>query len=66
MSEELLSCLNSPDRELPEGHLGLNNVQRIVRLYYGEGYGISAKAGESGGSVVQIRLPIVKKEVEDA
>jgi two-component system sensor histidine kinase YesM len=66
MSEELLSCLNSPDRELPEGHLGLNNVQRIVRLYYGEGYGISAKAGESSGSVVQIRLPIVKKEVEDA
>jgi two-component system sensor histidine kinase YesM len=66
MSPELLSCLNAPDRELPEGHLGLNNVQRIVRLYYGEGYGISAKAGEKGGSVVQIRLPMVKKEVEDA
>jgi two-component system sensor histidine kinase YesM len=66
MSPELLACLNSPDRELPEGHLGLNNVQRIVRLYYGDGYGISAKAGEKGGSVVQIRLPMVKKEVEDA
>lgn len=60
--EEILVCLNSPGKEIPGGHLGLNNVGRIVRLYYGEGYGIRAERGADGGSIIRLRLPIQKKE----
>lgn len=64
--EEILECLNSPGKEIPGGHLGLNNVGRIVRLYYGEGYGIRAARGQDGGSIIELRLPMQKKEGEHA
>lgn len=64
--EEIMDCLNAPGKEIPGGHLGLNNVGRIVRLYYGEGYGIRAERGADGGSIIQLRLPIQKKEGERA
>ena len=57
--EDVLRCIN--DHELiPGGHLGLNNVDRIARLSYGERYGLSARSNEDGGSCVQLRLPMQK------
>ena len=49
--QDVLDWLNDPDRDVPGGHLGLKNVDRIVRLYYGGDYGISAysAADEQGG-----------------
>ena len=44
----------------PAAHLGLNNVDRIVRLSYGESCGLSAYPNEGGGSCVQLRLPMQK------
>ena len=63
--QEILDRLNSPDREMPAGHLGLRNVDRIVRLYYGEEYGISASAAPGEGSCVELRLPMKMKEKTD-
>ena len=63
--QEILDRLNSPDREMPAGHLGLRNVDRIVRLYYGEEYGISASAAPGEGSCVELRLPMKLKERTD-
>ena len=63
--QEILDRLNSPDREMPAGHLGLRNVDRIVRLYYGEEYGISASATPGEGSCVELRLPMKMKEKMD-
>ena len=63
--QEILDRLNSPDREMPAGHLGLRNVDRIVRLYYGEEYGISASAAPGEGSCVELRLPMKMKEKMD-
>ena len=45
--------------DIPGGHLGLNNVDRIIRLYYGEGYGLTAESGDTG-SRVTLRLPMTK------
>ena len=45
--------------DIPGGHLGLNNVDRIIRLYYGEGYGLTAESGDTG-SRVTLRLPMKK------
>ena len=58
--EEILRRLNS-HQAIPGGHLGLNNVDRIVRLSYGEQYGLTARVTEQG-SLVCLRLPIQRGE----
>ena len=59
--QDVLDWLNDPDRDVPGGHLGLKNVDRIVRLYYGGDYGISAYSAASEGSRVELRLPMNKE-----
>lgn len=56
--QEVLDRLNSPDKTLPGGHLGLNNVDRIIRLYYGGCYGITAHTYRGEGSCIELRLPM--------
>ena len=58
--EVILRRLNS-HQAIPGGHLGLNNVDRIVRLSYGEQYGLTARVTEQG-SLVCLRLPIQRGE----
>lgn len=38
-------------------HIGLNNVNQRVRLFYGDEYGLELARAESGGTVVTVRLP---------
>ena len=61
MPEEVLRRIRNHE-EIPGGHLGLNNVDRIVRLSYGERCGLSAWKNEDGGCTVQLRLPMEKGE----
>lgn len=60
--QDVLDWLNDPGRDVPGGHLGLKNVDRIVRLYYGGDYGISAYSTHGEGSCVELRLPMNKEE----
>lgn len=60
--QDVLDWLNAPGRDVPGGHLGLKNVDRIVRLYYGSDYGISAYSTPGEGSRVELRLPMNKEE----
>lgn len=60
--QDVLDWLNDPGRDVPGGHLGLKNVDRIVRLYYGGDYGISAYSTPGEGSRVELRLPMHKEE----
>ena len=46
----------------PGKHLGLYNVNQILRLHYGQGYGVSAASAPGQGSRVMIRLPLRKRE----
>lgn len=64
--QEILDRLNSADRELPGGHLGLANVDSIIRLYFGPEYGLTARAAPGEGSRVEVRLPMRRKERDDA
>ena len=59
--QDVLDWLNDADRDVPGGHLGLKNVDRIVRLYYGGDYGISAYSTPGEGSRVELRLPMNKE-----
>ena len=59
---DILAKLNSPDGRIEGGHLGLNNVDSIIRLRCGERYGLSARSVPGEGSRVTLRLPMRKEE----
>lgn len=59
---EILEKLNSPDKRIPGGHLGLFNVDSIIRLHYGPRYGLSARVLPGEGSRVRLRLPVKREE----
>ncbi len=62
MPADLVEKLNSPDKRIPGGHLGLYNVDSIIRLHFGSEYGITAKSANGQGSCVSVRLPLKRRE----
>ncbi len=64
ISDEMLGALNNDDEKVLEGHLGLNNVNTIIRLYYGKEYGVMAIRPTEGGTVMIVTLPYLEKEPE--
>ncbi len=65
ISEEVVEALANDDPSTLEGHLGLNNVNTIIRLYYGKEYGVSARKAEEGGTIMKVLLPLSYKEPID-
>lgn len=63
---EVLNQLSNPEKRIPGHHLGLYNVNHIIQLHYGESYGLTAQAEPGIGSIVRLRLPIQRKEDNDA
>lgn len=63
IAPEVLARLQG-GREAPDGHLGMYNVDSIIRLRYGEAYGLFAASEAGKGSRVWLRLPMRKKETE--
>lgn len=64
--QDILAYLNSSDQKIPGQHLGLFNVSSIIRLHFGEKYGISAQSWPGEGSLIRLRLPIQREENNDA
>lgn len=64
MSGEMLSLLNSRDREALKDHIGFYNVDTILRLYYGEAFGVSAQKGYEEGTRVILTIPVNKEGAE--
>ncbi len=62
ISDEMMEALNNDDVETLKGHLGLNNVNTIIRLYYGKEYGVMAFRPTSGGTVMIVTLPYSEEE----
>ena len=62
ISDEMIKALNNDDVETLRGHLGLNNVNTIIRLYYGKEYGVMAFRPTSGGTVMIVTLPYSEEE----
>lgn len=65
ISDEMLNALNNDDVETLKGHLGLNNINTIIRLYYGKEYGVTAIRPSNGGTVMIVTLPYSEKEPEE-
>lgn len=60
ISQEAVERLNSRDKERMKGHLGFYNVDHILRLNYGEEYGLKVCRMEKGGTKVTIVLPVLR------
>lgn len=63
IDEEILTILNERDQEKLKGHLGFNNVDKIIRLHYGLNYGLHAQNLTSGGARITVELPLRYGEV---
>lgn len=71
--DDLMEAINHRRQEQLVGHIGVSNVDTIIRLTYGEEYGIymeksdgniqTTKDGkESGGTRVTLRLPVRREK----
>lgn len=64
ISDEVIAHLRS--REQLEGHIGFYNVDTIIRLHYGDGYGLRVCRPDEGGTKVTIVIPAGKGDIENA
>lgn len=63
MGKEMIEWINSPNPPKRDGHLGLYNVIYILKLYYGEEYGMTADEAHEG-TTITLRLP-AQREITD-
>lgn len=61
MPPEMVAAINRGDAREAGGHLGIYNVNSIIKLHFGAQYGISASSAPGQGSRVSVRLPNHKK-----
>lgn len=61
ISPEVMERLNSRNREKLAGHIGFYNVDTIIRLHYGDEYGLKVNRPENGGTRVVITIPFTFK-----
>lgn len=55
---DALSQINQGMPKAMGKHLGIYNVNQILRLHYGEEYGVRAESVDGHGSCVQLRIPM--------
>ncbi len=65
ISQEIMDSLNQENKEKMAGHLGFYNVDTIIRLHYGEKYGLAVYRLEQGGTRVTIRIPERRRSSRD-
>ena len=65
IEQEVIDRLNNGGLQEHTGHIGLGNVDRIIRLHYGEGYGVKIQRQEQGGTLVILTFPFRKERTAD-
>lgn len=63
MSPEMVEWINGKAPYKREGHLGLYNVIHILKIYYGQEYGMEASAAGKGATVT-IMLPVKREGLD--
>ena len=61
MSQEMVDWVNSHFPEKREGHVGLYNVIQILKLHYGQEYGMQAQVVLGEGTTITITLPLERE-----
>lgn len=65
MNQDVIDWLNASEIAEKEGHLGLYNINNIIKLYYGSEYGLTANVDPGIGTTVTVVLPIKKENIYD-
>lgn len=59
---------SAPPKEDPvrkvQDHIGIENVKERIRIHYGDQYGIQRESSNGCGTIVYLKLPIVRPEEE--
>lgn len=61
IEQEVIDRLNSKGLRERTDHIGLGNVDRIIRLHYGDEYGVKISKPEQGGTLVIMLFPMEKE-----
>lgn len=61
MNPEMVEWINSNFPQKREGHVGLYNVIQILKLYYGQEYGLHAEVIPGEGTTITITLPLERR-----
>lgn len=62
ISDDMILAIQNSEKGSLNGHIGLKNVNDILKLYYGSEYGITALRPESGGTLIRLSLPYSENE----
>jgi two-component system sensor histidine kinase YesM len=65
ISEEVMEFLNSRVRKKLDGGIGIYNIDTIIRLRYGDEFGVFFDKIEKGGTKVTVLLPFILQEVTE-
>lgn len=65
MPQEMVDWVNSHFPEKREGHVGLYNVIQILKLHYGQEYGMQAEVIPGQGTTITLTLPLERETGED-
>ena len=66
IGQEVIDRLNNGGLQERTGHIGLGNVDKIIRLNYGEAYGVKICRPKQGGTLVTLTFPLRKERTADA
>ena len=61
MAPRMVEAINRGDAREAGGRLGIYNVNSIIKLHFGQPYGITAQSVPGKGSRMRVRLPIRRK-----
>lgn len=65
--KHIVSELDQVDEQLTKtSHIGLHNINKRIKLYYGDRYGIKIASDEDAGTTVTLFLPLQKGMDENA
>ena len=60
--EAVMKCLDREPEEVLAEHVGLYNVQKVVRLTYGPAYGLEIRSCFESGTAVTLKIPYEMEE----
>lgn len=55
----------NPKKNTDHTNIGIHNVEEIIRLEYGEGYGLVIESAQGKGTKITYTLPVIRKEKKD-
>ena len=63
--KEIYHILESEEEPPTEEHLGLYNIHKRLKIYYGSKYGLQIKSHAGQGTIIRILIPIKDEDIKN-